>query len=47
MAKGKAPRIKVEVFNLKTLRTDIKDISMELHHTWLPRRGAGQIAHEG
>ena len=46
MVDGKAPRITVEVFNPKTMRAEIKDVSMELHHTYLPQRGAGEIAHE-
>ncbi|MCC6287218.1 MAG: RHS repeat protein [Chitinophagaceae bacterium] len=46
MKQGKAPRMTVEVFNPKTMRTEIKDVSMELHHTWLPQRGAGQVANE-
>lgn len=46
MSEGKAPRMTVEVFNPKTLRTEVKDVSMELHHTYLPQRGAGEIANE-
>jgi RHS repeat-associated protein len=46
MADGKAPRIRVEVLNLKTRKREIKDVSIELHHTSLPQRGAGQKAHE-
>jgi hypothetical protein len=46
MKQGLAPRIKVELFNHKTLKREIKDVSLELHHTYLPQRAAGQVAHE-
>ena len=46
MAEGKAPRMTIEVINRRTGLPEIKDVSMELHHTLLPQRGAGQIANE-
>ncbi|HDR1023047.1 TPA: RHS repeat-associated core domain-containing protein, partial [Pasteurella multocida] len=46
MAQGKAPRIKVEVFNPKTLRTEVRDVSMELHHKYLPQRSGSSLSHE-
>jgi hypothetical protein len=36
----------IEVINRKTGMSEIKDVSMELHHTSLPQRGAGQVANE-
>jgi hypothetical protein len=38
MAAGRAPQIKVEVFNQKKGRTAILDVKMELHHRALPQR---------
>ena len=46
MADGKAPRIKVQVFNPKTGQYEIRNVSMELHHTTLPQRLGTQKAHE-
>lgn len=45
MAKGKAPKIRVEVFNPKTMRNEIKDVSMELHHKYLTQRAKTPKAH--
>ncbi|WP_294963448.1 hypothetical protein [uncultured Gilliamella sp.] len=46
MARGLAPKMKVKVFNLKEGVYEIKDVSMEIHHKYLPQRGGSQKAHE-
>jgi len=46
MKQGLAPRIKVELFNHRLAKRQIKDVPLELHHTYLPQRAAGQVAHE-
>lgn len=45
MAQGKAPKMKVEVFNPKTMRNEIKNVSMELHHKYLHQRAKTPKAH--
>lgn len=42
MEKGKAPRMTIQVLNPKTGKISVKDVSMELHHKFLPQRGGGQ-----
>ena len=39
MKRGLAPKIRARVKNLKTGKSEIRDISMELHHKYLPQRG--------
>ncbi|EWH11458.1 YD repeat-containing protein [Cellulophaga geojensis KL-A] len=46
MLKGKAPKMKVKIFHHKTQTFKTKNVSMELHHTSLPQRGAGDVAHQ-
>ena len=46
MADGKSPRMTVEVFNRKTGKLEIKDVSIELHHTYLPQRNGGNVINE-
>ncbi|WP_437432939.1 RHS repeat domain-containing protein, partial [Yokenella regensburgei] len=46
MIEGKAPRMKVEVFNYKTGKLEVKDVSMEIHHRSLPQRGVSPKANE-
>ncbi len=46
MNDGKAPRMKVEVFNRKKQIFEIKNVSMEIHHRSLPQRGGSQIVNE-
>ena len=46
MSKGKAPRMRVEVYNPKKMRTVIRDVSMELHHKYIPQRANSSVAHE-
>jgi hypothetical protein len=46
MSRGKAPQMTVEVINRKTGLPEIKDVSMELHHTYLPQRSGSKVANE-
>jgi RHS repeat-associated protein len=46
MTDGKAPKMRVEIFHHKSGTFKTKDVSMELHHTSLTQRGAGEVAHE-
>jgi len=46
MKEGKAPKMTVEVFNRKTGKAEIKDVSMELHHTYLPQRNGSNVVNE-
>ncbi|MFG0515905.1 RHS repeat-associated core domain-containing protein, partial [Kluyvera intermedia] len=46
MIEGKAPRMKIEVFNYKTGKLEVKDVSMEIHHRSLPQRGGSPKANE-
>jgi hypothetical protein len=49
MAKGNAPKMKIEVRPRKNNpfgKTKKISVPMELHHTHLPQRGAGDIANE-
>lgn len=46
MTDGLAPKMKVEVFNFKTRRLEVKDVSMEIHHRSLPQRGRSPKANE-
>ena len=46
MEKGKAPRMTIQVLNPKTGKISVKDVSMELHHKFLPQRGGGQAANK-
>ena len=46
MEKGKAPRMTIQVLSPKTGKISVKDISMELHHKFLPQRGGGQAANK-
>ncbi|MEE5056968.1 RHS repeat-associated core domain-containing protein, partial [Pseudomonas alliivorans] len=46
MAEGKAPRMRVEVMDRKTLAIVEKDVSMELHHNDIPQRIGGDGVHD-
>lgn len=46
MLKGRAARIRAEVFVRKLNRNVIKDISLELHHRAIPQRAGSRIANE-
>ncbi|ECE6155105.1 hypothetical protein DPK65_23595 [Salmonella enterica subsp. enterica] len=46
MIEGKAPRMKIEVFNYKTGKLEVKDVSMEIHHRSLSQRGGSPKANE-
>ena len=46
MSQGKAPMMTVEVINRKTGLPEIKDVSMELHHTHIPQRSGSGVANE-
>ena len=46
MLKGNAPRFQAEVLVRKTQKIEVRDIPMELHHTYLPQRSGSKKAHE-
>jgi len=46
MKDGLAPKMRVEVFNYKKRKFEIKDVSMEIHHRSLPQRGGTPKANE-
>ncbi len=46
MNDGLAPKMKIEVFNFKTRKLEVKDVSMEIHHRSLPQRGRSPKANE-
>ncbi|WP_404935971.1 RHS repeat domain-containing protein [Providencia stuartii] len=46
MNDGLAPKMKIEVFNHKKQKVEIKDVSMEIHHRNLPQRSGTPKANE-
>lgn len=45
MQEGLAPRMRIRLFHKKTQRYLIRDVSMELHHKFLPQRGGSSLSH--
>ncbi|EPK6165019.1 hypothetical protein KY207_004181 [Providencia stuartii] len=46
MNDGLAPKMKIEAFNHKKQKVEIKDVSMEIHHRNLPQRSGTPKANE-
>ncbi|WP_294615770.1 hypothetical protein [uncultured Gilliamella sp.] len=46
MARGLAPKMKIQVYYPRKRKLEIKNEPMEIHHKYLPQRGGSQKTHE-